>query len=389
MDDSYRSVCKVTSNDNFLSDDQYAIKLVYESGSHNLEEGFEPSQNIQPTPPYDVEVNQSAEGLNITWKSRYEDHKYLVHGLDYEVSLQPSKIRTLHFSKLQSASVPRLQLKSDTIYCIKVRSITNIEDYKGIWSEWSPPVCLKYVGGDEQDNILLILMKSLGPTCVAVAVLVFVFNSPAARMKIKTLSYTPSPAPFFKPLYQQHEGNLQDWLSPKGKYLLTYKPEEILTADTVVVVPKPTTTKDPEENQDLHNPLLSQLMFTQCQTSYIGLPGTHDPTPPVTMVCPGQTSYTQLPCSVWGVSVGEVEVISTPVKDVLNISRADSGCSIEDLTLSFDCSLPNSPVDVGPPPCSCADYCILNKTADGFAPVLVSKGSSHIDSPDSQQQNEN
>lgn len=29
------------------------------------------------------------------------------------------------------------------------------------------------------------------------------------RMKIKTLSHTPSPAPFFQHLFQQHDGNLQ------------------------------------------------------------------------------------------------------------------------------------------------------------------------------------
>lgn len=154
--------------------------------------------------------------------------------------------------------------------------------------------------------------------------------------------------------------------------MLTYKTEEILTSDAVIVVPKP-ITKDPEENPDLHNPPVTQLTFTQCQTSYVGLPGIHEASPPLTMVCPGNMSYTQLPCSVWGVDIGEVQVVSPPPKDILNISRADSGCNCEDLTQSPECSLPNSPVDDTPPPCYCNDYCILNKTAEGFAPVLVSK----------------
>ncbi|KAM6995270.1 uncharacterized protein LKV04_007494 [Tautogolabrus adspersus] len=233
---------------------------------------------------------------------------------------------------------------------------------------------MKNKAGGEQDNILVTLMKSLVPVCVAAGVLLFAFTSPAARMKIKTLSHTPSPAPFFRPLYQHHEGNLQEWLSPNGKFLLTYKPEEILTSDAVTVVPKP-VKNDPEEKQDFHNPPVIQLFLPQCQTSYVGLPGTHEASPPALMVCPGETSYTQLPCSVWGVSVGETEVVSSPITDLFNISRADSGCSVEDMTKSLDSSLPNSPVDDVPPLCFCTDYCILNKTAGGFAPVLVSKGS--------------
>ncbi|KAK2909855.1 hypothetical protein Q8A73_007570 [Channa argus] len=158
-------------------------------------------------------------------------------------------------------------------------------------------------------------------------------------MKIKTLSHTPSPAPFFQPLFQQYEGSLQEWLSPQGTFALMYKTEEILTTSDVTVVPKP-MTKDPEENQVFHNPSVTQLAFTQCQTSYVGLPGTHEVSPPVTIVCPGDTSYTQLPSSIWGLNAGEVQVISSPPKDVSEMSCCDSGCSFESPTESPECSLP-------------------------------------------------
>uniref|UniRef100_UPI0037E86F12 uncharacterized protein n=1 Tax=Semicossyphus pulcher TaxID=241346 RepID=UPI0037E86F12 len=390
MDDGYSCACQILRNmDHFLTIDAYKIKLCHESGCQILEESFEPSQNIQLTPPHDVEVELTPETVNITWKSGYEKHKVLEDTLDFELLLQTSQStedRSLRLSRQTSTFIQRSHLNQDATYCIKVRSILNQKDYKRNLSEWSPSACIKIKAAEEQDNILVILMKSLGPACVAVGVLLFVFSSPAARMKIKTLSHTPSPAPFFKPLYQQHEGNLQEWLSPKGKFLLTYNPEEIVTTDAVVVVPKP-VPKDPEENQVLQKPSVTQLLLSQCPTSYVGLPGIHEASPPLTMVCPGDMPYTQLPCSVWGVSVGEAEVVSTPVKDFLNISRADSGCSCEDLPLP-DCSLPNSPVDDSPPPCFCNDYCILNKTADGFAPVLVSKGSSLNVQSDSLQEDD-
>ncbi|XP_070767877.1 interleukin-21 receptor-like [Enoplosus armatus] len=383
MNHSYIGVCKVTNDsDYFDSVDEYYIDLCHESGCINVTTLFEPSQNIQLTAPYEVEVQQAPETFNITWKSGYENHRYLASFLDYELLLktsQSTESKTLPNSHENSLSIQRSQLKPGATYCIKVRSIPYpTPDYEGTWSKWSSQTCWKNEAGEalsEQENTLVMLTKFLGPVCVAVGVLLFVFYSPAARMKIKTLSHTPSPAPFFKPLFQQHEGNLQEWLSPQRKFLLTYKTEEILTTDAVIVVPK-RRTKDPEENLNFHDSSVTQLAFPQCQTSYVGLPGIHEAPPPLTVVCPGKTSYTQLPCSVWGVGIGEVEVVTSPPKDIFNVSRADSGFTCKDLTESPECSLPNSPVDDSPPPCYCNDYCILNKTAEGFAPVLVSRGGS-------------
>ncbi|KAG8009832.1 hypothetical protein GBF38_013882, partial [Nibea albiflora] len=166
----------------------------------------------------------------------------------------------------------------------------------------------------------------------------------------------------------------QEWLTAaQGNFVLTYKPEEILMTDTMIVMPKP-VAKGPEENQDLLNPSVTQLIFTQCQTSYVGLPGIHEVSPSLTMISAPETSYTQLPCTVWGVGCPEeAEVVPSPPKDLLNISHADSGCSCENLSQTSECSEPSSPVVDSPPPCYCTDYCILNKTAEGFAPVLVSK----------------
>ncbi|XP_074540309.1 interleukin 21 receptor, tandem duplicate 2 [Halichoeres trimaculatus] len=381
IDDSYRGVCNVTDSESLTVGDEFDINLCRGTDCRTLVEEFKPSEEIQLTPPYDVKVEQSPKTFNVSWTSGYEDHPYIHDDLDFELLVQTSEStenKTLHVPSQNLTLIERSELKPGAAYCFKVRSKvkSDMPDYKSIWSQWSPSACLKTQVEQEQDDLLLILIKSVGPACVAVGVLLLVLNSPTARMKIKTLSHTPSPAPFFKPLYQQHDGNLQDWLSPKGKLLQTYKPEEILTTDAVIVVPKPPITNDPEENQDQQNQSVTQFLFTQCPTSYVGLPGIHEPSPPVTAVSPGNMSYTRLPCSVWGINIGEVEVVSTPVKDVLHTSCADSGCSSEDLTQSPGCSLPNTPVEDSLPKCFCTDYCILNKTAEGFAPVLVSKGGS-------------
>ncbi|KAK2844993.1 hypothetical protein Q5P01_011652 [Channa striata] len=370
MNHSYHCDCKVTEGSRILlSRDKFNIDFCNNSGCESLLKGFNPSLNIQLIPPNEVQVQKTPEGYNLTWKSGYESNYFLNNFIDFEIlaqSLQRNEIKTDHLSSpVKSVSI---LFKSDSKYCVKLRSrpYLTIQEYKGVWSKWGPLTCWKNELPKDNENISVILTKSLAPVCVVVGVLLLVLFSPAARMKIKTLSHTPSPAPFFQPLFQQYEGSLQEWLSPQHKFALIYKTEEILTTTDVTVVP---TTKDPEENQVFRNPPVTQLTFAQCPTSYVGLPGLHEVSPAVTFVCPGDTSYTQLPSSIWGLSTGEVQAISPPPKDFSEISCCDSGCSFETLT-----SLPTSPVEDSSPPFYCNDYCILNKTAEGVVPVLVSKG---------------
>lgn len=157
-----------------------------------------------------------------------------------------------------------------------------------------------------------------------------------------------------------------------GRFMVAYKTEEILTADPVVVLPKP-VIQEPEEIQ------ATQQGFPQCQLSYVGLPEIQEAPPPLPVFCPGNMSYTRLPCSFWGshvVKEQESEVLSPSdmTKTMKNDYEEDSGCSCEDVAKSRECSRMSSPVDESPPMCSCTDYCILNKTAEGFAPILVSRG---------------
>lgn len=157
---------------------------------------------------------------------------------------------------------------------------------------------------------------------------------------------------------------------------MTYNTEKDLIAEAVTVVPKP-TTKDPEETQAFLNASVPRLTFPLGQTSYVGVPGIHEAPLPLAAVCPGDTRYTELPRSVWGFTVSDVEVVipSAPTFDFLELSESDSGCSCENPTQSPESSLPNSPVEDGSPPRYCKDYCVLNKTAEGVVPVLLSKES--------------
>lgn len=184
---------------------------------------------------------------------------------------------------------------------------------------------------------------------------------------------------------------LQEWLSPPGKFMPAYKTEEIMTADPVVVLPKP-VIQEADEVQELLLSPAKHVEFPQCQLSYVGLPEIQDSLPPFPDFCPGNTSYTKLPCSMWGSHVvkemdSEVLFQAHVMKTMSSDYEEDSGCNLDDEARSQECSPVSTPIHEGPPVYKCTDYCILNKTMEGFAPVLVSRGGSHNVEAESLQQN--
>lgn len=162
--------------------------------------------------------------------------------------------------------------------------------------------------------------------------------------------------------------------------------ENDLIAEAVTVVPKP-ITKDPEETQAFLNTSVPHPIFPLGQTSYVGVPETNEAPLTFAAVCPEDTPYTQLPPSVWGFTISDVEVVipSAPTFGFLEVSQSDSGCSCENLTQSPESSSPNSPVEDSSPPHYSKDYCILNKTAGGIVPVLLSKESNRNVTSDPQK----
>ncbi|KAG7216517.1 hypothetical protein INR49_002004 [Caranx melampygus] len=141
------------------------------------------AQIVQLTPPHDVEVNDTSEHVNITWKSGYEQHRYLSNRLDYELLLQKPHSSWSQTLKPRQTfeSIPKSSFDTDATYCIKVRSKPLGSGYNGTWSEWSPVTCWKNDVQIEPLSLLVILTRSLGPVCVIVGVALFMFYSPAAR----------------------------------------------------------------------------------------------------------------------------------------------------------------------------------------------------------------
>ncbi|XP_024917693.1 interleukin-21 receptor-like isoform X1 [Cynoglossus semilaevis] len=251
---------------------------------------------VQLTAPRGLEIHRMPEAINITWESGYENHPYLRNSLDYELLISrkldsskrmvrstvtvapktqfiPTEISVcfVFLKTLQKTfkSILRERLEAPATYCFKVRSKAFVRDYSGTWSEWSSKICGDFAK-EEQDNILLTLTTYLGPVFVTVGFLLVAFLSPSARMKMNIFSI-PSPAPFFKPLLQHHEGNVKEWLSPWGNFALTHESDEILT---IVSIEPKVTEINSEEIKESWDSSLTPLTLTKCQNSYVCVPKT-------------------------------------------------------------------------------------------------------------------
>ncbi|CAB1341780.1 unnamed protein product [Coregonus sp. 'balchen'] len=148
-----------------------------------------------------------------------------------------------------------------------------------------------------------------------------------------------------------------DWLASECNLIQTYKTQEFLTIDTLIIDAKPIA-----EDQDCST--TTPYPLSQGQTPYVG-PSVMD------WVCshspngngPGDIPYTQLPCSPLELQFGDI--VTSLSRDPSVACEGDSGC--EDLTLSRDSSLPNSPVS-SEPECICTDYCILKVLSPPLCP---------------------
>ncbi|XP_023820005.1 interleukin-21 receptor-like [Oryzias latipes] len=374
VDHKFRADCRVFKDRNYFStEDKVDIYLCNSSSCRCIRNDFFPSKKIKLTPP-DIKVQHAAETIKVTTIGTSEN-PYLEGFLEFQMALQrsgSSDIRNAFYNSTGAYfTIERSTLQPGAQYCVKVRlTVQKGYIYEAVWSDWSRAEC--WTVDKEQDGLLIILVKTLGPVGLSVVVLLSVCCSPTARMKLKTLSHTPTPATFFQPLFQQDKKNLQEWFSKNRNFVLAYKTEEDLRADSVTVVPR-TTTKEREEivPDSSVTPFVLPMAFPVGQLSYVGLPGFHEAPAPVLNAGDGQ--YTQLPCPAWEFGISEGELASSSSESPLEISNADSGCSCEGLSSSPDCSLPSSPFGKCVPLQFGQDYCILNKTTEGVVPVLVSK----------------
>ncbi|XP_056448319.1 interleukin-21 receptor-like [Gadus chalcogrammus] len=275
---------------------EFRVQSCNSSGCYEISQ-FMPVDCVQTTSPSDVSVNSSLDSFIITWKSGYKNHIYIKpETLTYKVLLPKAHGR--HESKqIQDGELSitldysRLDLSSE--YCVRVKS-----KYKNAvrWSEWSESVCWQRGEDQSQMGVYLLTAGVLLPVCVFAGLLLW-RSVLSTRLKVRSLLQVPSPAPYFQPLFLHYEGNLHEWLSSPGAYMVTFDPDSRVNARHITMAPRAAQYGLEEENSKLSPQPASP---PQDPLSYIMAPGAaafvpRAPPHPTTIAAVVDMSYVAFP----------------------------------------------------------------------------------------------
>ncbi|KAK2916630.1 hypothetical protein Q8A67_001004 [Cirrhinus molitorella] len=361
-------ICSLTVSEVIKDFHKYSMKLYYlgnrTENSSLLDAVFEPVKNIKPKTPFNLTLQYANGTYDFCWMSGYERHQYrkaltIMYEFKYykdkdlknEVSVQPDK------EKIQ---IDEMTFDPGTAYTVMVRSkIDNGKVYRGTWSDWSNEVKWKtaYRDGANQVSSIAIGMFSI------IGLLILLMSIPAARFKMKEISWVPTPATYFQPLYQNYQGNFQCWVLAKSPLQDFHVMEDFSTIDKISEVI--TTLQDQVEKTTMYP-------TANCHTPYVG------PTADIWAPCqiPDTCSETSIPCEDFPFLCEELPGEVENLIQSLNMACLSGDVlSLEDSALSLDCledcEASEAPVFINPVPvCFKQDYCTLTNTPTGPVPTF-------------------
>ncbi|XP_051877905.1 interleukin-21 receptor-like isoform X2 [Pristis pectinata] len=211
---------------------------------------FSTAENIKLIAPFNFTVStiDPCEAYNFTWQIVYGEMDY-INEIEYELRYKRMQDNwELQISKYDQSNRGLLQLVAselaeDTEHVAQIRSRPAVNSgYKGIWSDWSPPVKWKTDLCKTNTGQVSLIMIVCGVVSVIFVFIAVMTNKPERLWK-KLWVITPDPAPFFKPLFVEHGGNFTKWVNaryPDALYEISEKNAMVLEkGDTVQVYDGP------------------------------------------------------------------------------------------------------------------------------------------------------
>ncbi|XP_008938415.1 PREDICTED: interleukin-21 receptor [Merops nubicus] len=189
---------------------------------HVTSKGFYMSDNVKPQPPFNLTAVFS-EGYNISWETIYQNpHFYFLNEeLEYELrykrrtdTWETQKTKAVHEDKRTLVILP-WELQVNTEYEFQVRARPREDtNYRGFWSEWSPPLTLKTSPAAVTHTAGMGWLLLIGVVAITASITTFL----AKQLSLwKKMACIPDPAPFFKPLYLVHNGDFKKWVGASHK----------------------------------------------------------------------------------------------------------------------------------------------------------------------------
>ncbi|KAM6055064.1 LOW QUALITY PROTEIN: interleukin-9 receptor-like [Chlamydotis macqueenii] len=180
---------------------------------------YNPRRHIKLDPPLNIQSNVTASKCRIWWSVPW----YLVEILQYELQYKEySTSWEIALNKTPPSSLPQIEieateLRSGIAYIARVRcKVSENEDsYHSQWSEWSQTTVFQRAGVPKlSEKILNTRTMQFLFIPLSFGTLLYLFWSCKLSSRAKSLSCfnIPTPAAFFQPLYNLHNGNFKDWL---------------------------------------------------------------------------------------------------------------------------------------------------------------------------------
>ncbi|XP_067238599.1 interleukin 21 receptor, tandem duplicate 2 isoform X2 [Chanodichthys erythropterus] len=363
--------CTFTVNGTMADFDKVAVILHYlENGNKNssqLNDCWVPAENIKPKAPFNLTLQYTNGTYNFSWTNGYEDERY---GRDLPIEYNflyykdgDNDSEVIVHPENKWIQIDEMNLDPVTTYTAMVRSgIREEKEYRGTWSEWSSAVKWKTTYREDDSNQV---GKIVIGTFLTVGLLILLIFVPAARFKMKDISWVPTPATYFQPLYQNYQGNFQCWVLAKSPLQNVHIMEDFSTIDKISEVMM-TTLQDEVEKTGMYP-------AAQYHQPYVG--PTAEVWAPRQM--PDTCSETSIPCEEFSLFCEELPVKVDDIMQSLTVaclsgdvlSLKDSALSLESLE---DCEESEAPVIINPVPvCFKQDYCTLTNTPTGPVPTFT------------------
>ncbi|XP_021266812.1 interleukin-9 receptor-like isoform X2 [Numida meleagris] len=182
---------------------------------------YSPRQHIKLDPPLNIQSNITASKCQIWWTVP----SYLEEILQYQLQYKEySKSWETALNKMPPSSLPHIEIEgiefhSGISYVARVRcKVSEIEDsYHSQWSDWSQTTVFQREGTLELSENLFnarTLQFLFIPLSFGTLLCLFWNCKLSSRAKVLSCLNVPTPAAFFQPLYNLHNGNFKDWVGP-------------------------------------------------------------------------------------------------------------------------------------------------------------------------------
>uniref|UniRef100_A0A8C1PFP4 Interleukin 21 receptor, tandem duplicate 2 n=1 Tax=Cyprinus carpio TaxID=7962 RepID=A0A8C1PFP4_CYPCA len=170
------------------------------------------SVRFKPKTPFNLTLQYANGTYHFFWKSGYETHTYraaLIFMYEFKYYKDGDPTSVIVHPEKEMIQTEEMKLDPDTMYAVMVKSKVNDRQvYGGTWSDWSSAVKWKTAYKGEYNEPSQVNKIAIGMFAM-VGLLILLMSILAARFKMKDISWVPTPATYFQPLYQNYQGNFQ------------------------------------------------------------------------------------------------------------------------------------------------------------------------------------